>query len=172
MRFVTQIGSGACTPLVRRQVPARPLDTGCLFQIKTTDRTAVGVVEVGSALRPFGCLVSSYCERRHIIDRTATRCLYRTEEAYSSAVTKTGVFIYDGNPQDYREWEFRTELRIAAFEQKCRRDRRKKKDESFSSSSKPETGKRERTPKAASTVPDLERGWVLPHWDNQADFES
>ena len=42
-------------------------------------------------------------------------------------VTKNGVFIFDGNPADYHEWEFRTELRIVAFEQQEKRRKKKNK---------------------------------------------
>ena len=42
-------------------------------------------------------------------------------------VTKNGVFIFDGNPADYHEWEFRTELRIAAFEQQEKRRKKKRR---------------------------------------------
>ena len=77
-------------------------------------------------------------------------------------MTKNGVFIYSGTPESLHEWEFRTELRIVACEQRIKRDRRErkeKKSDSFSSSSKPETGKRERSPKKGRED-DLERGPV------------
>ena len=49
-------------------------------------------------------------------------------KAYSATptVTKNGVFIFDGNPVDYHEWEFRTELGKVAFE---RQEKRRKKQE-------------------------------------------
>ena len=67
--------------------------------------------------------------------------------ATAPSVTKNGVFIYDGNPADYREWEFRTELRIVAFEQQEKRRKKKEKkndDPSFESSGGPEQGRAER----------------------------
>ena len=79
-------------------------------------------------------------------------------KAYSStpSVTKNGVFIFDGNPADYHEWEFRTELRIAAHEQQEKRrkkkEKREKKDTSFSSGG-PEQGREERTPQAEASAP-------------------
>jgi len=83
---------------------------------------------------------------------------------YSAApvVTKNGVFIFDGSPANYHEWQFRTELRIAACEQKCKKLKReresKRAEDSFTSSSKPETGKKERSPKHRPPGSDLERG--------------
>ena len=82
------------------------------------------------------------------------------QKVYDAAptVTKNGSFIYGGSPEDYHEWEFRTQLRIAAQEQRSRKVRKKKKDESFTTSSKPETGKKERTPKGASSERGSEHG--------------
>ena len=75
---------------------------------------------------------------------------------YSSVpnVTKNGVFIFGGNPADYHEWEFRTELRIVAFEQQEKRRKKKNKkdkgDSSFESSTGPEQSRAERSPQAGA----------------------
>ena len=78
-------------------------------------------------------------------------------------VTKNGVFIFDGNPADYHEWEFRTELRIAAFEQQEKRRKKKEKksrEESFESSGGPEGGRAERSPQAEAEAPARGEGFL------------
>ena len=81
--------------------------------------------------------------------------------AAAPIVTKNGVFIFAGSLANYHEWQFRTELRIAACEQKCKKLKRergsKRTEDSFTTSSKPETGKKERSPKDRP-LSDLERG--------------
>ena len=71
--------------------------------------------------------------------------------------------IYDGNPADYHEWEFRTELKIVAFEQQEKRKKKKKKKRdqaSFESSSGPEGRRAERSPQAEAEAPARGEGFL------------
>ena len=96
-------------------------------------------------------------------------------KAYSATptVTKNGVFIFDGNPVDYHEWEFRTELGKVAFErQEKRRKKQEKKsrEESFESSGGPEGGRAERSPHAEARAPAEGEGFLgsVPSTDRPA----
>ena len=84
-------------------------------------------------------------------------------------VTKNGVFIFDGNPADYHEWEFRTELRIAAFEQQEKR-RKKKEKKNREESFEPEGGRAERSPQAEAEAPARGEGFLgsVPTTDRPA----
>ena len=97
-------------------------------------------------------------------DMTVAGLRFRNK-TYSATptVTKNGVFIFDGNPADYHEWEFRTELRIAAFEQQEKRRKKKEKksrEESFESSGGPEGGRAERSPQAEAEAPARGEGFL------------
>ena len=87
-------------------------------------------------------------------------------EAYSDtpSVTKNGIFVYDTNPADYHELEFRTELQVVAYEQqKKRRKKKEKKNKaytSFESSGGPEQGRADRSPQTEASVPAMEERFL------------